>query len=232
MTLPGLNFSTLTFLKSVPLLQSFSENQFLRLSTTLRLVRFAPGEVIYRQGDRGSSFYIVDMGVVRVHVREDSPDAPPVADDGDAAVVVQSPLSAVGSPAGGGGSTRWFAPGGPGRPGGPRARVLSRTRDASFDAAFSGGSAGRGGRQSSSGAGGSGEGGGGGGDDDATVMSGSSNGEPDAALLGPVTAEYTRGFFFGERALLTAEPRATSCVAGDSEVVCYELTRAAFEEVR
>ena len=50
------------------------------------------------------------------------------------------------------------------------------------------------------------------------------------SLLGPVVAELTKGFFFGERALLLDEPRAATCVAV-TRVVCYTLNRHAFKAV-
>ena len=183
-SLPGLNFSTLSFLKSVPLLQSFSENQFLRLSTSLRLVRFGPGEVIYRQGDPGSNFYIIDIGLVRVHFVDSelgTGDARPAG-----AIVVQSPLATA-------------------------AGIISSTTSITSQRDGNGAI----GRSRI--------------DVHWSALQRESDIEP---TLGPVVAELTRGLFFGERALLTAEPRSSSCVAGDAEVVCYELTRAAFEEVR
>lgn len=101
-------------------------------------------------------------------------------------------------------------------------------------------------RQSSSSgsSGGAGSAGGGGPDDDLDVDrersdGGDEDGEGGADgaggagannALGPVVAELSKGMFFGERALMTSEPRAATCIAS-STVVCYALDRRGFEEV-
>ena len=48
---------------------------------------------------------------------------------------------------------------------------------------------------------------------------------------GEFVAELSKGDFFGERALITAEPRAASCIALN-EVQCFVLEREGFHEVR
>ena len=50
---------------------------------------------------------------------------------------------------------------------------------------------------------------------------------PGGRDLGPVVAELSRGFFFGERALLTGEPQLASVVAVDN-VVCLKLSKSSF----
>eukprot|EP01138_Halocafeteria_seosinensis_P005538 gb/GECG01005661.1/.p1 GENE.gb/GECG01005661.1/~~gb/GECG01005661.1/.p1 ORF type:complete len:1533 (+),score=231.60 gb/GECG01005661.1/:1-4599(+) len=56
----------------------------------------------------------------------------------------------------------------------------------------------------------------------------SDNEEDDS--FGATVAELTKGFFFGERALLLDEPRAATCMAL-TEVECYTLNRHAFKSV-
>ena len=54
--------------------------------------------------------------------------------------------------------------------------------------------------------------------------------DEDVAFPGDLVAELSKGFFFGERALLTNDPRAASCVA-NGEVFCFTLDRAAFKDI-
>lgn len=55
-----------SFLKHVPILNSFSDNELRLFSKFLHLRRFNAGEVVFRQGDAGYGFYFVLSGSVDV----------------------------------------------------------------------------------------------------------------------------------------------------------------------
>ncbi|HEV2057615.1 MAG TPA: cyclic nucleotide-binding domain-containing protein [Methylomirabilota bacterium] len=55
-----------THLRSVPLFDGVTDDFLRQLATRIELVRFEPGQVIFRQGDRADSFYLVRIGFVKV----------------------------------------------------------------------------------------------------------------------------------------------------------------------
>jgi len=243
---------TLSFLKSVPLLHSLSESQFGEMMGRLRVLSFRQGEVMVRQGRQGDCFYVIAAGRVAVHklAQADGDDAAadPAAGgqpDSDAAARsrralprVQSARSTLQPPPKGRrdslqrGALFALADGeqeadegdGAGAAGGAASsRVLHRSATAS-------GTKGRGrgmsGDSSTNGSLG-----------DAESVQSLDDPEDESAaatgrrrLLGPVVAELSKGFFFGERALLTSEMRAASCVAASAEVQCLVLDRESFRE--
>jgi len=54
-----------THLRSVPIFDGVSDDFLRQLATRIELVRFEPGQVIFRQGDPAESFYLVRIGFVR-----------------------------------------------------------------------------------------------------------------------------------------------------------------------
>src|SRR6266850_527080 len=55
-----------THLRSVPIFSSLTPAFIDRLRTRVHLDRFAPGEIIFRQGDAADAFYLVRLGFVKV----------------------------------------------------------------------------------------------------------------------------------------------------------------------
>ena len=55
-----------THLRSVPIFDGVSDDFLRQLATRTELVRFEPGQVIFRQGDPAESFYLVRIGFVKV----------------------------------------------------------------------------------------------------------------------------------------------------------------------
>jgi CRP-like cAMP-binding protein/Fe-S-cluster-containing dehydrogenase component len=55
-----------THLRSVPIFSSLTPDFISRLRNRVTLERFAPGEVIFRQGDPADAFYLVRIGFVKV----------------------------------------------------------------------------------------------------------------------------------------------------------------------
>jgi CRP-like cAMP-binding protein/Fe-S-cluster-containing hydrogenase component 2 len=55
-----------THIRSVPIFSSLSEEFIEHLRPRVELLRFAPGEVILRQGDAADAFYLVRIGFVKV----------------------------------------------------------------------------------------------------------------------------------------------------------------------
>src|SRR3954465_12569605 len=60
-----------TYLKSVPVFSSLTQDFVDHLRDRVELLRFAPGQVICRQGDMADSFYLVRIGFIKVS--EDHP---------------------------------------------------------------------------------------------------------------------------------------------------------------
>ncbi len=55
-----------THLRSVPIFDGVTDDFLRQLATRTELVRFEPGQVIFRQGDPADSFYLVRIGFVKV----------------------------------------------------------------------------------------------------------------------------------------------------------------------
>src|SRR5712691_3178722 len=55
-----------THLRSVPIFDGVTDVFLRQLATRIELVRFEPGQVIFRQGDPADSFYLVRIGFVKV----------------------------------------------------------------------------------------------------------------------------------------------------------------------
>lgn len=55
-----------THLRSVPILASLTPEFINHLRDRVELIRYAPGEVIFRQGDAADAFYLVRLGFVKV----------------------------------------------------------------------------------------------------------------------------------------------------------------------
>ena len=64
-----------SFLKQVPLLQHLNDTERLRVLDAIEIQDYNPGDVIVREGDIGTHFYMVVNGVADVHKASDS-DAP------------------------------------------------------------------------------------------------------------------------------------------------------------
>jgi uncharacterized membrane protein len=65
-------------LAQIPLFQGLSEEDGEALAERLTERRYAAGEVIFCQGDRGSSMYLVRSGAVQIFLPATAPGAPPV----------------------------------------------------------------------------------------------------------------------------------------------------------
>lgn len=73
----GSNESIPKFLKRVPVLNSFSDNELRIFSAYLHMRRFSASEVVFRQGDTGYGFYFILSGAVDViHVNTKVANAP------------------------------------------------------------------------------------------------------------------------------------------------------------
>lgn len=57
-------------LRQVPVLLNLSEPQLLRLAAAMTSVAFAPGEVVFRAGDAGDAFFVVEEGAFSVTAGE------------------------------------------------------------------------------------------------------------------------------------------------------------------
>jgi len=55
-----------THLRSVPIFDGVTDDFLRQLATRTELVRFEPGQIIFRQGDPAESFYLVRIGFVKV----------------------------------------------------------------------------------------------------------------------------------------------------------------------
>jgi CRP-like cAMP-binding protein len=55
-----------THLRSVPIFDGVTDDFLRQLATRIELVRFEPGQVVFRQGDPADSFYLVRIGFVKV----------------------------------------------------------------------------------------------------------------------------------------------------------------------
>src|SRR6266849_2345875 len=55
-----------THLRSVPIFDGITDDFLRQLATRTELVRFEPGQIIFRQGDPADSFYLVRIGFVKV----------------------------------------------------------------------------------------------------------------------------------------------------------------------
>lgn len=60
------------FLRKIDVLNNFSENELRILSKHLHLRRFAPGEVVFKQGDLGVGFYLIFSGYTDIIVEVNS----------------------------------------------------------------------------------------------------------------------------------------------------------------
>jgi len=58
-------------LRSIPLFEGLAEDDLVALSATLVPCRFAAGSMIFAQGDRGDSMFIVQSGDVNIHLPGD-----------------------------------------------------------------------------------------------------------------------------------------------------------------
>jgi cGMP-dependent protein kinase len=56
-------------LHSVPLFKQFTQNKLEKLSKCIKIQNFKQGETIIKQGDTGSTFYIVKSGKIDIHVK-------------------------------------------------------------------------------------------------------------------------------------------------------------------
>jgi CRP/FNR family cyclic AMP-dependent transcriptional regulator len=65
-------------LAQIPLFQGLSDLDRETLAERLSAKRFAPGEVVFSQGDKGSSMYVVESGAVQIYLpgKEGSPTVP------------------------------------------------------------------------------------------------------------------------------------------------------------
>jgi cAMP-dependent protein kinase regulator len=59
-----------SFLESVPMLKTLEPYELLNLADALEKQQFSDGECIIKQGDQASSFYIVEVGTVKI-LKED-----------------------------------------------------------------------------------------------------------------------------------------------------------------
>ena len=57
------------FLKQVPLFKDLEPNILSDINLSARLVNYAPGDVLFRQGDNADGMYMISEGTVRVDVR-------------------------------------------------------------------------------------------------------------------------------------------------------------------
>ncbi|KAL8009540.1 putative cGMP-dependent kinase, protein kinase-like domain superfamily, rmlC-like jelly roll [Plasmopara halstedii] len=64
-TASATQLARVNFLKNVELLQRLSNNQMQKVAAALKLQRFGDGDYIIRQGDDGNTFYIIVEGTVR-----------------------------------------------------------------------------------------------------------------------------------------------------------------------
>jgi CRP/FNR family cyclic AMP-dependent transcriptional regulator len=61
---------TLEALRSVPLFATLDDEAAEALRELLEVQTFAPGRVLFREGDRGDALYLIEEGTVRIHVRD------------------------------------------------------------------------------------------------------------------------------------------------------------------
>jgi CRP-like cAMP-binding protein len=238
----GMSQSQVSFLKSVPLFHSFTEEHFNRLVTKFHKVAFEAGDVILTQGDPPDGcFYVIVSGKVAVHVKSaatasalglKSANAASSRLRGQSSQTVASDASI--SPRRVSASTRRLDVHSP--PSTPEETGVSptpRTRQASLRSTSPEGTASETSspqsvadrqsaflRRSES-------------LDGVDLLEedmASSDDEGAAKDYGPVVAQLSKGMFFGERALMTSEPRAATCIAA-GHAVLYALDRKSFEEV-
>ena len=58
------------FLSSIPSFADFSDDQFVKLEEQAIVKCFPPGDILFRQGDQGDAFYVIQNGTVDVLVQE------------------------------------------------------------------------------------------------------------------------------------------------------------------
>ena len=58
-------------LTSVPLFSGLSDDEVDRIASLFKARRFAPGDVVIREGSGGASFYVIDSGEASVTIRGD-----------------------------------------------------------------------------------------------------------------------------------------------------------------
>jgi phosphatidylinositol 3-kinase len=207
---------TLSFLKSVPLFHSFTESQFSAMTSKLSLLQFRDKEVIIRQGNPGDRFFVIVEGKVAVRKLTDgdlkkrsgggvsfskSVRSLPRAMSDVASATTEEELGT--SPA---------SSNGLGRSASMRVGLSGPERGDSF-----GSDSELGGMMDLEG------------DYDAFEDDVDSLEQQMTLAFGPVVAELSKGFFFGERALINHDVRAATCVAA-SEVQVLCLDRKAFRE--
>ena len=59
-------------LRSVPLFEGLGGRDLQRIATTMKPRRFAAGEAIAREGERGAWFFVIEEGTARVSIGGDS----------------------------------------------------------------------------------------------------------------------------------------------------------------
>lgn len=67
---PGLKMRTKDFLASIPSFADFTDEQLTTLEEKATLVRFAAGDVIFKQGQPGDVFYVINQGAADVLIQE------------------------------------------------------------------------------------------------------------------------------------------------------------------
>ena len=67
----GLQMRAKDFLASIPSFADFTDQQLITLEQKSSLRRFEQGEVVFRQGEEGDMFYVINQGAVDVLIQED-----------------------------------------------------------------------------------------------------------------------------------------------------------------
>lgn len=67
----GLQMRAKDFLASIPSFADFTDQQLITLEQKATIAKFSAGEVIFRQGDAGDGFYVINQGAVDVLIQED-----------------------------------------------------------------------------------------------------------------------------------------------------------------
>jgi CRP-like cAMP-binding protein/Zn-dependent protease len=63
-----IDFGRLAILREIPVFEQFNGNELLRIAKRLKRLDFAKADVIFAQGERGDSFYIIESGEVSVEI--------------------------------------------------------------------------------------------------------------------------------------------------------------------
>ena len=72
LTLPAVPDRAAELLQSVPLFAGLGRRDLQRLATTMKPRRFAVGEAIAREGERGAWFFVIEEGTARVTIGGDA----------------------------------------------------------------------------------------------------------------------------------------------------------------